>query len=269
MDIPVGKRPQGIDGIDEDYEKLYVANNGNNTVSVINISDIKNIQVLDPIKVGLNPYDIAINDRLEKVYVVNKGSDSISVIDPKTDELVTGVKFSINPLGSGSIRCGTNASSLVLTPVLEYFYLKPNSECTAIPNKGYDFVNWEQKFQETSGQLITIQASVSENIGDYIRDFYHSAAKFFAMPLQKNESSLNVTEFGEYIANFKEVPPPLPADYWVSLSTIIATALIGSLLIPAAVGRFKSRRQTSRLNSFHKEMNALQKDDSDEKKLVI
>ena len=39
-----------------------------------------------------------------------------------------------------------------------------------------------------------------------------------------------------------------------SLFTVGVTALVGSLLIPASVGWLKSRKQTSRLNSFHQQM---------------
>jgi hypothetical protein len=39
-----------------------------------------------------------------------------------------------------------------------------------------------------------------------------------------------------------------------SLFTVVVTAIVGSLLIPAAIGWIKSRKQTSRLNSFHQQM---------------
>jgi uncharacterized ion transporter superfamily protein YfcC len=40
-------------------------------------------------------------------------------------------------------------------------------------------------------------------------------------------------------------------QYWASLFSVLATALVGSLLIPASIGWFKSKRQTDRLNSLH------------------
>lgn len=55
-------------------------------------------------------------------------------------------------------------------------------------------------------------------------------------------------------AYFRALPPPVPAEFTFSLITIIVTALVGSLLIPAAVGWFRSKKQTSRLNSFHQQM---------------
>ena len=67
-------------------------------------------------------------------------------------------------------------------------------------------------------------------------------------------ASLTVNRFGNFTAYFKALPPPVPAQYWASLFTVVITALVGSLLIPAVVGWIKTKRQTSRLNSFHKQM---------------
>ena len=64
-------------------------------------------------------------------------------------------------------------------------------------------------------------------------------------------ASLTVNRFGNFTAYFKSLPPPVPAAYWASLFTVVVTALVGSLLIPAVVGWIKSKKQTSRLNSFH------------------
>ena len=67
-------------------------------------------------------------------------------------------------------------------------------------------------------------------------------------------ASLTVNRFGNFTAYFKALPPPVPAEYWASLFTVVVTALVGSLLIPAVVGWIKSKKQTSRLNSFHQQM---------------
>jgi hypothetical protein len=67
-------------------------------------------------------------------------------------------------------------------------------------------------------------------------------------------ASLTVNRFGNFTAYFKALPPPVPAQYWASLFTVVVTALVGSLLIPAVVEWIKSKKQTSRLNSFHRQM---------------
>jgi len=52
-------------------------------------------------------------------------------------------------------------------------------------------------------------------------------------------ASFDVSQYGTFTANFKRIPPPVPAEYWASLFTVIATALVGSLLIPAGIGWLK------------------------------
>ncbi len=57
---------------------LYVTNNLDNTVSVINTTDNK---VIATINVGSAPTGIAYNPANKKAYVVNKGDNTVSVID--------------------------------------------------------------------------------------------------------------------------------------------------------------------------------------------
>ena len=76
-DISVGSIPYGV-GVNVDTNKIFVANNENNTVSVI---DGLSNQVLDTIPVGQSPYEIAVNPNTNKIYVTNQGSNTVSVID--------------------------------------------------------------------------------------------------------------------------------------------------------------------------------------------
>ncbi|MGI8832884.1 MAG: hypothetical protein ACR2IS_09645 [Nitrososphaeraceae archaeon] len=41
---------------------------------------------------------------------------------------------------------------------------------------------------------------------------------------------MNLDHHGSFTANFREVPPPVPAEYCASLFTVVITALVGSLL---------------------------------------
>ncbi len=77
-------------------------------------------------------------------------------------------------------------------------------------------------------------------------------------------ANLTVNRFGNFTAYFKALPPPVPAEFTASLITVIIAALVGSLLIPAALSWFKSKKQTSRLNSFHLDMISINKDGLDE-----
>src|SRR4029079_4895279 len=57
--------------------KIYVANGGDGTVTVINGAD----NTTTPVTVGTNPVGITIDIVRNQVYVANQGSDSVSVID--------------------------------------------------------------------------------------------------------------------------------------------------------------------------------------------
>ena len=48
-------------------------------------------------------------------------------------------------------------------------------------------------------------------------------------------ATLTVNRFGNFTAYFKALPPPVPAEFTASLITVIVAALVGSLLIPAAI----------------------------------
>jgi YVTN family beta-propeller protein len=219
---------------------VYVANGESNTVSVINPA---NNTVIKNITVGASPGSIyGFGDT---VYVANSGSDSVSVINPVTNEVVAGVTFNINPFVGGQIICnGLDA------PINRYFYVSSGTECIAKPNTGYEFASWVETFDGNSTRTINASTPTDSPLAALLDAFSNDPA-----------ASLTVNRFGNFTAYFKALPPPVPPQYWASLFTVVVTALVGSLLIPAVIGWIKSKKQTSRLNSFHQQM-ALVYDDS-------
>mgnify|MGYP000150237645 CR=1 FL=1 len=75
--ISVGSSPQGI-AFDSANNRMYVANYGPNTVSVINTATNA---VIATISVGSNPYDVAFDSANNRMYVANYGGNTVSVID--------------------------------------------------------------------------------------------------------------------------------------------------------------------------------------------
>ena len=257
--IKVGDGPNYI--IEGSSNKIYVANYIDDTVSVI---DEKNYSNVTTIKVGDGPNYIIWNHFTDTIYVSNALSNSITVIDGVTDKVVAGLTFSVNPNNSGDIVCN---NLTVPTPLNQYFYLFSGSTCIATPYKGFEFQNWQENLEGNSTQLVISSSPSPTTIYDYVTSFSDSIVKFFGIEsyieniskslgikLSKDEGTIDITKFGSFTANFSELPPSVPATYWASLFTIVATALIGSLLIPWAVQWLKSRKETSRLNSFHKQM---------------
>ena len=95
--INSGSFPIGID-INPITNKLYVANQFSNTISVI---DIDKSKVEKNIDVGNSPYDVRVNPFSNRIYASNRDSDSISVIDGFTNKELTKISVGDSPLGIG------------------------------------------------------------------------------------------------------------------------------------------------------------------------
>ena len=62
------------------------------------------------------------------------------------------------------------------------------------------------------------------------------------MKQDKPEATLDITKFGIFTANFKEHSPPIPAEYVVTLFTVVVTAFVDSWLTPTVRGWRKARQ---------------------------
>ena len=95
--VTVGTTPNAV-GVNPTTNKVYVANMGSGTVSVIDGAT----NGVTPIVIG--PFDypgpVAVNPTTNKIYVANTGSSSVSVIDGATNG-VTPVAVGTNPFAVG------------------------------------------------------------------------------------------------------------------------------------------------------------------------
>src|SRR5262249_20935607 len=91
-------------GVDPQTNSIYVANEANNTVSVINGSTS---HIMAKINVGKSPVSIAVGK--DKIYVANQGNrnipGTISVINGRTNRLTTTIPLGGNPV---SVAINTN-----------------------------------------------------------------------------------------------------------------------------------------------------------------
>jgi YVTN family beta-propeller protein len=96
--VPVGVNPYQISpAITVDGNQyIYVANQGDATVSVIRLSDHA---VVDTISVGLEAYAVttATVSGITYVYIVNTGGDSVSVINTNTNEVTATIPVGVKP----------------------------------------------------------------------------------------------------------------------------------------------------------------------------
>ena len=93
--ITVGTNPYGV-AYDSNDGRVYVANSGSNTVSVI---DTKTNTVVVTIPVGTTPQGVAYDSNDGRVYVANSGSNTVSVIDTKTNTVVVTIPVGTTPQG--------------------------------------------------------------------------------------------------------------------------------------------------------------------------
>jgi YVTN family beta-propeller protein len=276
-DIPVGKNPRAIVS-NPATNTIYVANYNYGSVSVI--ASKNNTKITD-IPVGKNPLSIVSNPATNTIYVSNSGSGSVSVIDGKSDKVVAGVTFQVDPLYSGYVECDGLSS-----PVFEYLYIYSGTYCIAKPNQGFEFSSWEENFNGNSTQLIQIAQSHSSTIFNFIaytlesfvnfigaqsilesfvnfigaQSILASIAKFFNIQIGEPEAILKITKFGTFTANFKELPPPLPPEYWATLFGVVVTAFIGSWLTPTIIRWRTAKKHQVRLNDYQTELKDLRKD---------
>ena len=74
----------------------YITNQGDNTVSVINMNQLA---VTHAIKVGKAPVGVATSAALQRVFISNVDSQNISVIDSRTQQVVDTITINGSPVG--------------------------------------------------------------------------------------------------------------------------------------------------------------------------
>ena len=93
--LPVGSYPIGI-GVNSVTNKLYVANQFSNSISVIDSST----DILEStIQVDSFPYDLEVNPFNNRIYVTNRESNTVSVIDGSTNQRLSNINVEDSPVG--------------------------------------------------------------------------------------------------------------------------------------------------------------------------
>jgi YVTN family beta-propeller protein len=95
--IPVGNIPEGL-AVDPSGTRLYVANSGPNSVSVV---DTASNTVVKTIDVGLTPFSVALRPDGARLFVINRGGGSVSVVDTAANVVTATVPVGFGPTGMG------------------------------------------------------------------------------------------------------------------------------------------------------------------------
>ena len=112
--LSVGREPSDL-VVNEVVNRLYVANRGSDSVSVIdylisNDGKFKNTTITN-IKVQKYPSNIAINPSTNRIYVANYYSNTVSVIDGSSNTVID------------TISVGSNPSSIAINPSTNRIYV--------------------------------------------------------------------------------------------------------------------------------------------------
>ena len=224
-------------------DTIYVANSGSDSVSVINTTTST---VKKEIPVGGAPVYIFVDSFLGDIYVANSESGGVSVIDGKTNEAVAGVTFNVSPFGGGDIHCNINNKDLE-APINRFLYVSSGTKCIAKPSKGFEFISWGEILEGNSTRTI------NETSGS---PPWSALLDTFNIKSDDPASSLTVNRFGNFTSHFRALPPAIPSEYLIPVYGIVASTVIG-FSIPSIINWRKSKKQTSRLNSYHQKINSL------------
>jgi uncharacterized membrane protein len=197
------------------------------------------------ITVGYYPKAIAANTASNMVYAIGS-NNAVYIIDGKTDKIQTGVRFNINPANSGHIKCNNQES-----PTNQYLRIEFGTQCVAESNNGFGFNNWIENLGHNSSKTISTSAVSNSPFNTFLAAF--------GFITKDNAAIFHVSQFGNFTANFKEVPPPIPPEYWIPLYGIVVSSIVG-WSIPSIIGWIKVKRQGRRINQYHKRIKCLRDD---------
>jgi len=204
--------------------------------------------------------NIEVNENSNIVYLTSEESDSLFAIHGPKHKVAVGINFNVFPFNSGRVLCGDDK---IEYPLNQYLYEEPGITCLAQANNGFEFVGW------------------SENIGLNITrpmkpciEGSHGFFDFILSPIQKTlqifndaaKTSFCLTQYSTFTATFKELPDPIPAQYWIPLYGILVSTVIG-WSIPNIIGWVKSKSDIRKSSLHHNKIKSLYKagkrDDSD------
>ena len=142
-DISVGSSPGAL-AVSADGKRLYVANTGSGTVSVINTDTYQRIDAnpsnifSTDITVGSSPSALALGAD-GRLYVANRGSNTVSVINTATN---TAGRHQPQYSGTQSISVGSSPSALVMGPDGRLYVANTGSGTVSVINtSGYGVAN--------------------------------------------------------------------------------------------------------------------------------
>lgn len=202
------------------------------------------------IKVSESLSNIEVNEDTNIIYLTSEDSDSLFAIHGPKHKIAVGITFNTFPLNAGRILCGEDKTEY---PINQYLYEVPGITCVAEANSGYEFVSWSENIDSNTTRPLKPCVQESHNFFDPITD-----------PLQKTlniyndtaETSFCITQYGTFTATFRELPDPIPPQYWIPLYGILVSTIIG-WSIPSIIGWIKTKTDVRKSTLHHKKIKSL------------
>jgi YVTN family beta-propeller protein len=135
--LPIGVSPWAVT-VNPFTNKIFISDLMNNTIHIVNGQTL-NVEAMD-IPIGLTPSDIALNIKDNILYISNSGSSSISMLDGKSNKILVGIKYIINPPNSGYLDC--NKRIISNTTYIRYELGRISLNCIAKANSNFAFSHW-------------------------------------------------------------------------------------------------------------------------------
>jgi len=133
-DVLVGNDPRSV-AFDHSHNKIYVANNADKTISVINGTNNKIINgtiSTGPIDIKDGPTDIAVDSNNNLLYIINNQSNNIRVIDiqliKESLERYNGIIHKNIPYIFTTIPVGNSPSDIAINPITKQLYIISTEE---------------------------------------------------------------------------------------------------------------------------------------------
>ena len=194
--------------------------------------------------------NIEVNEHSNIIYLTSEDSDSLFAIHGPKHKVAVGIIFNVFPFNSGRILCGDDKTEY---PLNQYLYEEPGITCIAKANNGFEFVGWSEN----------IDSNTTRPLKPCIEDS-HGFFDFTLGPIQKTlqifndtaKTSFCLTQYGTFTATFRELPDPIPAQYWIPLYGILVSTIIG-WSIPNIIGWVKAKSDIRKSTFHHNKIKSL------------
>ncbi len=116
--IKVGdNQPEGI-ALDSFLSHLYVANSGDDTVSVLSTTVPSAPTILTTVPVGPDPEGVAVDQKTDTVYVTDYGSNTVSVMQPRLTPAPAYSTFAVS-----TVNVGFEPVGVAVNPLNDHVYV--------------------------------------------------------------------------------------------------------------------------------------------------